>query len=188
MAKATASTPATVSSPATDPQVEAQKQLLAKFAAITPPLLATGGDLSTLFSQDLATVSNIRLSKDGKAWNTIFSTEKDAKVTKMHPAQYRAVVYTALAFLASARSDRGFAYITWAASNKAFLEQNLGKYTIEVTTPKSTLTKVVGKIDQMLVGIDAKAKILLDSVKAYPPVKGVGTRHADKNEEYEIVF
>lgn len=185
MAKQTAvSTP----KPAADAQAEATKKLLAQFASIELPVLATGSSLAT-YQQDLISVGKVQVQKSGgKDWWTLYSSDKKDEIAKVPQSQLRALLFVVLGFLVSPRTDRGFAYICWSADNKTLLEKILGDYTIKVSMPKSTLPIIVGKVSDMLAHVDVRAGILRASVALQAPVKSVGTKHSSANEEYDLVL
>src|SRR5574340_1807493 len=182
MAKSTSTTvstakPVAAVKPAQDAQAEATKRLVAQFAALELPVLATGSPLTT-YQQDLISVGKVQAQKEGREdWWILHSSIKGDEVAKIPQSQLRALLFVVLSFLVSPRTDRGYAYIQWAATNKKLLEQHLGSYTVKVSMPKSTLPIIVGKVSEFLATVEVRAKILRDSVALQAPVKSVGTKH-----------
>ena len=188
MAPKTAPTKTAVSTePSTDAQAVAAKNLLAKFAALSLPELATGGELAN-YQQDLISVGRVQAQKGNNPKLLIYSKDEKEIVAKIHPAQQRALLFIVMSFLASPRTDRGFAYTTWAAANRELLETVLGEYKVEVDLPKSTLPKIVGTVSDLLSAVVVRAKIVHDSVAMQAPVKSIGTRHAATESEYELIL
>ena len=174
--------------PSADAQKEAMMKVVALFNALELPVLATGA-AHQQFAQDLIPLGKIQARKVGAPdWKLLFSSEKKDEVAKIPASQQKAMFFTILSFLQTPRTDRGYAYVQWAAANKALIEKYLGDYEVMVTTPKGTLPVIVGTIKDLLAGVEVRAKILLASVAMQAPTKSVGTRHSSEKDEYDLVL
>lgn len=184
MSKAVEST----TQPVEDAQIAANKKILALFNSLELPVLATGTPHAT-YQQDLIPLGMVQARKIGtEDWLTLFSKDERAVIAKIPQSQLRAMLFSILSFLQTPRTDRGFAYVQWAAANKDIVEKYLGDYEIKVTTPKGALPVIVASIKDLLASVVVRAKILSDSIKLQAPVKSVGTRHTSNAEEYDLVL
>lgn len=174
--------------PVADAQADATKKLLAQFASLPLPELATGGSLST-YAQDLLTIGKIQLQRAGTTdWILLHDAANKDAVAKVHPAQLKAVLFTLMGFLVSPRTDRGYAYIQWCKNHKDVVSKVLGQHKIRVEMPKSTIPVLVSTINDLLAGVDVRAKILLDSVKEVAPTKSVGVKHVADTQEFDLIL
>jgi DNA primase len=134
------------------------------------PKLASGGDLIT-WKSDLTSITSIEVCKEPGAkdpkWVVIHDTD-EAKEAKIPECQRKALVFTALAYLVSSRTDRGVAYKLWVASNKKSLETALGSYTIRVTMGKSMVPILQFSVTQVLTLNVVDSQIVGTSLKIKP--------------------